>query len=152
MIKLPTQFEGFAEPKSLEDAEARQAEARFAVASIEHQLQDKENDFSSSCCEWRKKAKWALYCRKEQLVRLAAWIRRRNRLVDLTLNGKESLPDLDPNDPNRLLLYTFNLAKTLAGKQIALKLFLSPAEGEILDAVRSYYLLHPELIKEITTA
>jgi hypothetical protein len=138
----------YEDPRSLEEAQIRQAEARYAVASIEHQLREKEHDVSSICCEWRKKAKWALWCNKEQLVRLAAWVRRQNRLVDLTLNGKEKLPDIDPNDPNRLLLHTFNLARILAGRQSAMQQFLLPEEREILNAVRSYYLLHPELIPD----
>jgi hypothetical protein len=70
------------------------------------------------------------------------------RLVDLTLNGKEKLPDIDPNDPNRLLIHAFNLARTLAGRQSAMQQFLLPDEREILDAVRSYFLLHPELIPD----
>jgi hypothetical protein len=141
-------LQGYKDPRSLEEAETRQAEARLAVASIEHQLREKEHDVSSICCEWRKKAKWALWCKKEQLVRLATWVRQHNRLVDLTLNGKEKLPDIDLRDPNRLLLHTYNLARTLAGRQTAMNQFLRQEEREVLNAVRSYYLLYPELIPD----
>ncbi len=147
MSTLSTQFEGYADPRSLEEAETRQAEARFAVARIEQQLREREHEVSLESCKWRKKAKWALYCRKEQLVRLAAWVRKQNRLVDLTLNGKEKLPEIDPNDPNRLLIHAFNLARTLAGRQSAFQQFLLPEERDVLNAVRSYYLMHPELIQ-----
>jgi hypothetical protein len=152
MTNLSTQYERYVDPQSLEEAERRQAEARFAVASIEHQLREKENDFTPACRDWRKKAKWALWCKKESLTRLSAWVRRNNRLVDLTLNGKEKLPDIDPRDPNRLLLHTFNLARTLAGRQHAMKIFLSQEECEVLNAVRSYYLEYPELIPDSKSA
>jgi hypothetical protein len=74
MSTLSRQFEGYTDPRSLEEAETRQAEARFAVARIEQQLREREHEVSLESCTWRKKAKWALYCRKEQLVRLVWWI------------------------------------------------------------------------------
>jgi hypothetical protein len=147
MNNLINKFGRYEDPQTMEEAKARQAEARYAIASIEQQLREKEHDMSSSTGQWRKKAKWALCCRKEEMVRLAAWVRRQNLLVDLTLNGKESLPELDPNDPNRLLLHIFNLARTLAGRQSAMQQSILPEERAVLSAVHAYFTLHPELIQ-----
>jgi hypothetical protein len=147
MNNLNNKFKGYEDPRTLEEAENRQAEARYAIATIERQLRERENDNSSACGQWRMKAKWVLSGKKDEMIRLAAWVRKQNRLVDLTLNGKEKLLALDPNDPNRLLLHTYNLARILAGRQSAIQQYILPEERAILEAVRAYFLLHPQLMQ-----
>ena len=87
-----------------------------------------------------------LACKKEELSRLNTWIKRHNRLVDLTLKGKQPLGELDADDPNPLLLQTYRFARELfyrTGVQLHLM-----DENTLVQAVHAYVFLHPELIKE----
>jgi hypothetical protein len=135
----------FVEPSDMKEAEKRQDQARKAVAEIEAQLRQKETTISADYRTWRNKAVWALNCRKEELTRINRWIRDHNRLVDLTLDGKDPILLKDKENPNQLLLHTYRLINKYCRNEGRIQ----SDQMEVLDAVRTYFHIHPELLKEI---
>ena len=64
------------EPRTIDEAEARRADAIGKVARIEEQLADEDRCAQPDYDAWRKKARGALRHAHEELTRLNAWLRK----------------------------------------------------------------------------
>ncbi len=64
------------EPRTIDEAEARRADAIGKVARIEEQLADEDRCAQPDYDAWRKKARGALRHAQEELTRINAWLRK----------------------------------------------------------------------------